>query len=297
MNSQHEPRGLRQLLDSAVADEPPLTLDAGRVVAAGERRLVRHKLAYAGTAVAVAAVLGAGALALPGRGNGDANRSTLHPATQTSPTPTPTATPTAPSQTPAPPDTSGWPTTNVPEFRDAGDPAQVAIAARLTTALRKSFPKGITATPAGSPDLPALTFRVSQGGFKAFADLRDGGGKGNIFIYVMDLPSVELVEEACGAAPPTQSPGQTRGIGSGRCVAGPGRSVLELSGEGKAGEAQSWSLTAYRRDGVQVMVTVTNYTEKDNPPAKNSSPKPQRATRPLTEQAMIALATNPALKP
>jgi hypothetical protein len=175
----------------------------------------------------------------------------------------------------------------VPEFRSAKDPAQHRIAARLTAALPGALPDRFGTSP---------RFQVSQGGFKASGDLTDAGGTGSLFIMVNDLRAAPL-NDVC--LPPTFAPyPDGRSAPTVHCVDGPAGSIVSISAQRAPNRVIYLSVSAYRRDGVQVVVELTNYGTAKLPAMKTPpAPTATRATPPLTEPEAIALVTNPRLRP
>jgi hypothetical protein len=264
-------RELRDVLDSAVRDEPPLFLDPAQIVAAGEIRTWRRRLGASVVLTALAAVaVIATAIPLAARhGSGS------HPADATSKaTHTPVPVPASPAPSgPAPPRTT-YPNLASPV------PADPRIAAQLTDVLRKLLPLQDSRFRPAPMGTKAMVFVVTDGTYQAGGDIVDKLGYGHLFV---SIGSNDQLPFGCD----TRDPG---------CFSttGPYGAAVTIHTSVQSAGGHDWMVIADRADGVEVTVQVSDYTLAAA--AKGSAPS-QRDVPPLTVSQMIELATAPALRP
>jgi hypothetical protein len=260
-------RELRDILDSAVRDEPPLFLDPAQIVAAGEIRSWRRRLGASVVLTALAAIaVVATAIPFAARHGsrshpaGAASEATHAPASQ------------APSTSTSPP----MPATS--PRRGTLLPADPKLAGQLTAVLIKVLPLKIGHFRPAPPGTAPLVFTITDGVYEASGDVVDQLGYGHVAVTV-------------SAGSQAMYDCETQGLS---CYRQPGPNGAELTirtSVAKAG-GHDWMVVADRMDGTEVTVQVSDHTWAAG---AMGSPPSQRDLPPLTMPQMIDLATSPAL--
>jgi hypothetical protein len=261
-------RELRDILDSAVRDEPPLFLDPAQIVAAGEIRSWRRRLGASMVLTVLAAVaVVATAIPLAAR-----HGSRSHPADATAKA--------TQAPVPAPPSPSGpVPARTAYPYSTSELPADPRTAAQLTNVLQKLLPlkdSRFRPAPAGTK---AMVFVVTDGSYRAGGDVVDRLGYGHLFV---SIESSNQLPVGCDVRDP--------GCFS---TAGPYGATVTIHTSVQTAGGHDWMVIANRADGLEVTVQVTDYTMAA---AEKGSPPSQRDAPPLTVPQMIELATAPALR-
>lgn len=272
MNHQHE--DLKHLLGRAFAGEPPLRLDRDEVFKRGRRRVRHRRIIEAGAVVAAVVAIVVGAASLTGL-LGTGTDGELPPAatatTSTTGTTNAADRPTAASSSPVP-TTVSLPT----------EPLTTDVhAARLTEVLAAGFPlpAGMVALPVPGDRTGPLTFRQSQGGYKAAADLTDRRGEGSLFIEV-DFATAR--QPGCDGSPQGVSCTVEMYQGVSMSV------VTQTNPDGEI----SYSINAVRPDGTGVYVAASNVSDRYRLAGKRVS----SAKTPLVDQAVLkSIAALPGL--
>jgi hypothetical protein len=182
------------------------------------------------------------------------------------------------------------PTTNAVE-----SPENAAI--RLTSALRKNMARvapnvqTINGVAGSGPVTEPLGAFPSQGGFKAFADLRDDRGPSTFFI---DMSWTQA--SAVAALTPEDLCAHAADEGVSCTVRRGARQefIVVKSGTRPGGTTQ-YQVNVVKTDGTNLYATVGNYSANDQPSSKTGSPYPQRDVPLLTTEQLVDLLTSPDL--
>ena len=242
----------------------------------------RMRLAVLTTAAATVSVI-AGIAVLPGLFRSDG---VPVGAASTSPEPSPAVSYNAS----APPAT---PSEAIPRRTDP--PPETAR--RLSTALAAAA-RAVLPTATFSPiervydGRPLKAFEVvpSQGGFKAWAEIRDEAGVGQFFVYIgenWEPGNPAQLQSGC----PTPMPGVF-------CEArwGPNEEIVIIMQSRPLGSATTlYQVTVVHGDGTELTAMVENFSQNDQPLSKSSKPSPQRATPPMTTEQIVEMLLRPEL--
>ena len=277
---------LRIILNRALPDSPPspgITREVA--IAAGRRERRRQRwLRALGAFLSTAVVAGGVTWGLA-----------LRPVSNSvdlggpSQSPSPTTSATVPqSAAPTPSRTS--PVAANPTLRADLDLA--ALSAILSAAAAKAAPGAtmhqVANSRPGSPPGPFELIR-SQGGVKAWADVKDAQGVGTVFINLNPSPyaaNMTFFQTACASAAPERTC-ETRTGADGELITiqkGPLATTTTLL----------WTVTVAKRNGTAAYVEARNYSQNDQP-ASTRSPTPQRDTPPLTTDQLIEILLTPGL--
>ena len=188
---------------------------------------------------------------------------------------------------------SSPPTNPVPRKTDPPPEAARRLSSALAAAARAVLPtatfRPIERVYDGRP-LAAFEVVQSQGGFKAWAEIRDEAGVGQFFVYIgenWEPGNPAQLESGC----PTPTPGVF-------CEArwGPNQEiVIILQSRTSATSTTSYQVTVVHGDGTELTAIVENFSQNDQPLSKSSKPSPQRATPPMTTEQIVEMLLRPEL--
>jgi hypothetical protein len=270
---------LRIILHRALPETPPsVRISREAAIAAGRRERTRQRWMRAiGAFLSTVVVAGGVAWGL-----------SLRPAgtelTYGVPTPTPTPSPSF-SPTPSPtPAVVASPTVRADLDLAALSAKLAAAAARIAAGF--TVEQVTTSRPSSPP--AAFEFVRSQGGVKAWADLRDAQGVGTVFINLNPSPyaaNSELFPNAC-ATPVADLTCETR--------TGPaGELIVIQQGRLAMSTTVIWSVSVSKRNGTSGYAESRNYSENDQ--FGKGNPSPQRPMPPLTTDQLVELLLTPGL--
>ena len=244
----------------------------------------RMRLAVITTAAATVAVI-AGIAVLPGL-----FRSNVVPigAASTSPSPEPGTSNDPSTGASTPPES-----TTIPRRTDAPPETARRLSTALAAAARAVLPtatfRPIERVYDGRP-LTAFEVVPSQGGFKAWAEISDGAGVGQFFVYIgenWEPGNPAQLESGC----PSPTPGVF-------CEArwGPNHEiVIILQSRQSANATTLYQVTVVHGDGTELSAMVENFSQNDQPLSKSSQPTPQRPTPPMTTEQLVEMLLRPEL--
>jgi len=274
---------IRTLLQQALPpDQPALTITRERAVTAGRRaRTTRGWLAAGACALSVLAIAGgvAWSRAAPSAAPGIAVGAEPTPG---GPTSLPVSTP---SPTTGQVNNEGSP----PDQRFNVKPALTSALVATTAAVAPGVVVAGISKGFADTDLTPYEVVRSQGGFKAWADLRDSRGKGHVFLSIDEGQPFQPDDLAsyCQGGP---NPGLT-------CSAepGPGGTIVSTQeGTPDGGVLALLTVTVVRADGLSIMAMTQNYSYDEQRTTRN--PQPQRPAPPLTRAQLVDLLTAPAVQ-
>jgi hypothetical protein len=169
--------------------------------------------------------------------------------------------------------------------------ANPALTAAYKASLAHVAPN-LTAKPVkgvfGSGSVPPFEVVASQGGFKAWAELSDSQGPGNLFIYLekMDFSEVSArFANGCSQVNAGMACTTRRGPG--------GELIWIEQGHPGGAAITRYAVSVAKPDGSSLDAILDNYSENDQPHARD--PHPQRPTPPLSVEETIALLLGPGL--
>ncbi|MFL6075376.1 MAG: hypothetical protein ACJ73S_18455 [Mycobacteriales bacterium] len=265
-------RELRDILDSAVRDEPPLFLDPAQIVAAGEIRCWRRRLG-ASVVLTVLAAVALVATAVPLAARHGSRSHAVGATDRATSTPVPA--------TPAPSLSEPDPGMKIPATASPL-PADPQVATHLTSVLYRIMPLRVGHLRPAPPGTKPMAFIITDGAYIASADVVDQLGYGHVLVRI-NAGGYRSILFGCGEQDP-------------ECFtqAGPNGAEVTIRASVQPAGGHDWMVTADRVDGVEVTVEVYDYTMAA---AEKGSAPSQRDAPPLTVTQMVALATDPALAP
>jgi len=149
-----------------------------------------------------------------------------------------------------------------------------------------TFQQVLTSRPGSPPQV--FEFVRSQGGVKAWADLKDAQGVGTVFINLNPSPyaaNSEQFPQACA----NLGPGVTCETRTGPA----GELITIQTGLLARTSVMLWSVTVSKRNGTSGYADTRNYSENDQLGA--ASPTPQRPVPPVTTDQLVELLLTPGL--
>ena len=176
-----------------------------------------------------------------------------------------------------------------------------AATKRLTTQLRAALSRvKPDATTRGVRGVYALrqlgAFEVigSQGGYKAWAEIKDSQGPGTMFVT---LDPGDPIVFRSGFAAVCVTPLNVGFTCQTRTDEATGALIIVEQGQ-HPGEKVSYTIvTVGKRDGTSLWVMLSNFSENDQPQTSksNPSPNPQRTEPPLSPDEIVDLLLSPGL--
>jgi len=160
------------------------------------------------------------------------------------------------------------------------------LAAATRVAPGFTFQQVLTSRPGSPPQV--FEFVRSQGGVKAWADLKDAQGVGTVFINLNPSPyaaNSEQFPQACA----NLGPGVTCETRTGPA----GELITIQTGLLARTSVMLWSVTVSKRNGTSGYADTRNYSENDQLGA--ASPTPQRPVPPVTTDQLVELLLTPGL--
>jgi hypothetical protein len=168
-----------------------------------------------------------------------------------------------------------------------------AATKRLTTQLRAALSRvKPDATTRGIRGVYALrqlgAFEVigSQGGYKAWAEIKDSQGPGTMFVVLDPTDPVDFGSRFPAICETPFNVGFTCRI---RTDDATGARIIVEQGQ-HPGERVSYNIvTVVKRDGTSLWVMLSNFSENDQPQTGKSNPNPQRTEPPLNPDQIVDL--------